>query len=147
MSKELFEKVTKETYIVPVFVSVYDAMSKEANLDIKPLCENIEKFSDVIYNLDEENVRKFVSGLTKVYDLQAVANGRVGILRGAIYKYIESSIMELKKKENRFFKPATNDIRDIFSEDDVQEILKISKVYYNGGIKNLIKENLPKLVN
>lgn len=147
MSKELFEKVTKETYIVPVFVSVYDAMTKEANLDIKPLCENIEKFSDVIYNLDEANVRKFVSGLTKVYDLQAVTNGRVGILRGAIYKYIENSIMDFKKKENRFFKPATNDIRDIFSEDDVQEILKISKVYYNGGIKNLIKENLPKLVN
>lgn len=147
MSKELFEKVTKETYIVPVFVSVYDAISKEANLDIKPLCENIEKFSDVIYNLDEANVRKFVTGLTKVYDLQAVTNGRVGILRGAIYKYIENSIMELKKKENRFFKPATNDIRDIFSEDDVHEILKISKVYYNGGIKNLIKENLPKLVN
>lgn len=147
MSKELFEKVTKETYIVPVFVSVYDAMSKEANLDVKPLCENIEKFSDVIYNLDEANVRKLVSGFTKVYDVQAAVNGRLGILRGSIYKYIENSIMDFKKKENRFFKPATNDIRDIFSEDDVQEILKISKVYYNGGIKNLIKENLPKLVN
>ena len=147
MSKELFEKVTKETYIVPVFVSVYDAISKEANLDIKPLRENIEKFSDVIYNLDEANVRKFVTGLTKVYDLQAVTNGRVGILRGAIYKYIENSIMDFKKKENRFFKPATNDIRDVFSEDDVQEILKISKVYYNDGIKNLIKKNLPKLVD
>lgn len=147
MSKELFEKVTKETYIVPVFVSVYDAMSKEANLDIKPLCENIEKFSDVIYNLDEANVRKLVSGFTKVYDVQAAVNGRLGILRGSIYKYIENSIMEFKKKENRFFKPATNDIRDIFSEDDVQEILKISKVYYNDGIKNLIKKNLPKLVD
>lgn len=147
MSKELFEKVTKETYIVPVFVSVYDAMSKESNLDIKPLCENIEKFSDVIYNLDEANVRKLVSGFTKVYDVQAAVNGRLGILRGSIYKYIENSIMEFKKKENRFFKPATNDIRDVFSEDDVQEILKISKVYYNDGIKNLIKKNLPKLVD
>ena len=147
MSKELFEKVTKEVYIVPVFVSVHDAICKEANLDIKPLVENIEKFSDVIYNLDEENTRELVSGFIRVYDVQAAAQGRLGILRGIIHKYIEKSIMDFKKKENRFFKPATNDIRDIFSVDDVKEIFKISKVYYNGDIKNLIKQNLPKLVD
>lgn len=147
MSKELFEKVTKEVYIVPVFVSVHDAICKEANLDIKPLVENIEKFSDVIYNLDEENTRELVSGFIGVYDVQAAAQGRLGILRGIIHKYIEKSIMDFKKKENRFFKPATNDIRDIFSVDDVKEIFKISKVYYNGDIKNLIKQNLPKLVD
>ena len=147
MSKELFEKVTKEVYIVPVFVSVHDAICKEANLDIKPLVENIEKFSDAIYNLDEENTRELVSGFIRVYDVQAAAQGRLGILRGIIHKYIEKSIMDFKKKENRFFKPATNDIRDIFSVDDVKEIFKISKVYYNGDIKNLIKQNLPKLVD
>ena len=147
MSKELFEKVTKEVYIVPVFVSVHDAICKEANLDIKPLVENIEKFSDVIYNLDEANTRELVSGFIRVYDVQAAAQGRLGILRGIIHKYIEKSIMDFKKKENRFFKPATNDIRDIFSVDDVKEIFKISKVYYNGDIKNLIKQNLPKLVD
>lgn len=147
MSKELFEKVAKETYIVPVFVSVHDAICKEENLDIKPLVENIEKFSDVIYNLDEANTRELVSGFIRVYDVQAAAQGRLGILRGAVHKYIEKSIMDFKKKENRFFKPATNDIRDIFSVDDVKEIFKISKVYYNGDIKNLIKQNLPKLVD
>lgn len=147
MSKELFEKVAKEVYIVPVFVSVHDAICKEANLDIKPLVENIEKFSDVIYNLDEANTRELVSGFIRVYDVQAAAQGRLGILRGIIHKYIEKSIMDFKKKENRFFKPATNDIRDIFSVDDVKEIFKISKVYYNGDIKNLIKQNLPKLVD
>ena len=147
MSKELFEKVTKEVYIVPVFVSVHDAICKEANLGIKPLVENIEKFSDAIYNLDEENTRELVSGFIRVYDVQAAAQGRLGILRGIIHKYIEKSIMDFKKKENRFFKPATNDIRDIFSVDDVKEIFKISKVYYNGDIKNLIKQNLPKLVD
>lgn len=146
MSKELFEKVTKEVYIVPVFVSVHDAICKEANLDIKPLVENIEKFSDAIYNLDEANTRELVSGFIRVYDVQAAAQGRLGILRGIIHKYIEQSIMDFKKKENRFFKPATNDIRDIFSVDDVKEIFKISKVYYNGDIKNLIKQNLPQLV-
>lgn len=146
MSKELFEKVAKEVYIVPVFVSVHDAICKEANLDIKPLVENIEKFSDVIYNLDEANTRELVSGFIRVYDVQAAAQGRLGILRGIIHKYIEKSIMDFKKKENIFFKPATNDIRDIFSVDDVKEILKISKVYYNGDIKNLIKQNLPQLV-
>lgn len=147
MSKELFQRVAKETYIVPIFVSVYDAMNKEANLDIKPLVENIEKFSDVIYNLDEANVRELLSGFDKVYDVQAVVQGRLDTLRGLICKYIEKSIMDFKKKENRFFKPATNDIRDVFSVDDVQEIFKISKVYYNGDIKNLIKKNLPKLVD
>lgn len=147
MSKELFEKVTKEVYIVPVFVSVHDAICKEANLDIKPLVENIEKFSDAIYNLDEANTRELVSGFIRVYDVQAAAQGRLGILRGIIHKYIEKSIMDFKKKENRFFKPATNDIRDIFSVDDVKEIFKISKVYYNGDIKNLIKQNLPQLVD
>ena len=68
MSKELFEKVAKETYIVPVFVSVHDAICKEANLDVKPLVENIEKFSGIIYNLDEEDTRELVSGFIRVYD-------------------------------------------------------------------------------
>lgn len=147
MSKELFEKVTKEVYIVPGFFTVHDFMIKEANLDIKPLVENIDKFSDVIYDLSEENTKELVSGFANEYDLQAAAEGRLGILREHIRSYIEKSITDFKKKENRFFKPATNDIRDVFSVADVREILKISKVYYNRDINNLIKKNLPKLVD
>lgn len=147
MSKELFEKIAKEVYIVPVYVSVQDAINRESNLDIKPLVENIAKFSDDIYNLSEENTKGLLTGLAKVYDVQAAISGRLGILRGSIYKYFEKSLMTFKMKENMFFKPATNDIRDIFSVEDVKEIFKISKVYYNKDINAIIKKNLPKLVN
>ena len=147
MSKELFDKVIKEVYIIPNYLSVKETLDKEAPLDIKPLVENFNKFSEDIYSLSEDNMKTLLNGLTRIYDLQAASTGRLGILRGSICKYLETSIMNLKMKDNRFFKPVTNDIRDIFSVDDVKEIFKISNVYYNDDINNIIKKNLPKLVN
>lgn len=147
MSKEVFNKVAKEVYIMPGYFTVQDFLVKESNFDIKPLVENIEKFSNNIYDLPEDNIKELLSGLTKVYDMQAASTGRLGLLRGTIHKYFEEYITTFKMKENIFFKPPTDDIRDIFSEDDVKEIFDISKVYYNGDIKSIIKKNLPNLVS
>lgn len=147
MSKEIFERLSNEIYVLPGFVTVQGVLDGEKNFEIKPLIDAVNTFSNDIYNLSEEDMKTLLSGIRNVYDMQAAASGRLGVLKGPVHEYIEKCITEFKMKENIFFKPPTNDIRDVFSVDDVKEIFKISKVYYNDDINKLIKKNLPKLVD
>lgn len=147
MSKEIFERLSNEIYVLPGFVTVQGVLDSEKNFEIKPLIDAVNAFSNDIYNLSEEDMKTLLSGIRNVYDMQAAASGRLGVLKGPVHEYIEKCITEFKMKENIFFKLPTNDIRDVFSVDDVKEIFKISKVYYNDDINKLIKKNLPKLVD
>lgn len=142
-----FVDALKNTYIFAGYVSMQNVLDSESKFtDIRPLTDTIKAYENDIDNLNNEECKKLVNGLVGLYDLQAVFKGSLKVLRETIASYFYNEITTIKKHSNRFFKEPTNDIRDIFTIEDVNEIFKIS-TDYTGSIRGLIKRNRAKLID
>lgn len=139
-------KALKNVYIIPGFLNMQGVVDGEKSLDIKPLTNSIVTFSSQFDKLNEEQCNNVVAGIAKIYDLQAASNGTLGALKAKIHSFIESKVMDIAKRSNPFFSAPTGDIRDVYTVQDVEEIFKISKVFYNDSIKSIIDANKEKLI-
>lgn len=140
------EVALNESFIIPGFLNMQGVVNGEKLLAIKPLTETLEEYSSKLDNLTLEECKAVVDDVAAIYDLNAGGNGTLTFLKTQVHNRIETKLMEIEKQSNPFFSKPTGDIRDIFTSKDVEDILKISKVFYNKPIKDLIEANKERLI-
>lgn len=140
------EVALNETYIIPGSLNMQGIINGEKLLAIKPLTEGLEAYSSKLDKLSLEECKSVMNGIATIYDLKAPWNGTLMALKAQVNSCINSRLVEIEKQSNPFFSKPTGDIRDIFTVKDVEDILEISKVFYNKPIKDLIEDNKEKLI-
>lgn len=140
------EVALNETFIIPGFLNMQGVVNGEKLLAIKPLTDALEAYSSKLDKLSLEECKSIVNDVAAIYDLKAAYNGTLMALKTQVNSRINSKLMEIEKQSNPFFSKPTGDIRDIFTVKDVEDILEVSKVFYNKPIKDLIEANKERLI-
>lgn len=140
------EEALSTSYIIPGFLNMQGVVNGEKLLAVKPLTEALDKYSSKLNNLTLEECKAVVDDVAAIYDLNAAGNGTLTALKMQVCNRIDSKLMEIEKRSNPFFSAPTGDIRDIFTVKDVEDILEVSKIFYNKPIKDLIEANKERLI-